>query len=228
MPLSGEWTLTLQGEKNNLENLIYDFERGNIDILVGTQMVTKGLDFDHVGLVGVIYADQALHYPDFRAAERTFQTLVQVSGRAGRKFEQGNVMIQTYQPGHPVFNDVLRGDFRSFYHREIKEREIFRYPPFVRQIAITIRHKQAELSREAAQLMVMELRPLFGERVLGPSVPTIARVRNQYLHVIYIKMEREGKIIAEIKHAIRAFQSGIVKKKSLSTVRVSIDVDPYH
>lgn len=89
--------------KNNLENLIYDFERGKIDILVGTQMVTKGLDFDHVGLVGVIYADQALHYPDFRSAERTFQTLVQVSGRAGRKHEQGNVMIQTFQPEHPVF-----------------------------------------------------------------------------------------------------------------------------
>lgn len=214
--------------KNNLENLIYDFEKGNIDILVGTQMVTKGLDFDHVGLVGVIYADQALHYPDFRAAERTFQTLVQVSGRAGRKYEQGNVMIQTYQPGHPVFTDVISGDYKSFYEREIKEREIFRYPPFVRQIAVTIRHKQAEMSREAAQIMAIELRSMFGARILGPSVPSIARIRNQYIHMIYIKMERDGKIIAEIKHAIKNFQAGIVKKKSLSTVRVSIDVDPFH
>jgi primosomal protein N' (replication factor Y) len=214
--------------KTNLENLIYNFEQGNIDILVGTQMVTKGLDFDHVGLVGVIYADQALHYPDFRAAERTFQTLVQVSGRAGRKFEQGNVMIQTFQPGHPVFADVISGDYKSFYEREIKEREVFRYPPFVRQIALTIRHKHADMSREAAQIMAIELRALFGARILGPSVPSIARIRNQYIHMIYIKMERDGRTIAEVKNAIKTFQSGIVKMKSLSTVRISVDVDPYH
>lgn len=214
--------------KNNLENLIYDFEKGNIDILVGTQMVTKGLDFDHVGLVGVIYADQALHYPDFRSAERTFQTLVQVSGRAGRKFEQGNVMIQTFQPTHPLFKDVISGDYKTFYTREIKERELFKYPPFVRQIAIMIRHKHADLSREAAQLLVIEMKTLFGERVLGPSVPTIARIRNQYIHMVYIKMERDGKVISEIKHAIKSFQTGIVKRKSLSTVRIGVDVDPYH
>ncbi|HEY3385705.1 MAG TPA: primosomal protein N', partial [Saprospiraceae bacterium] len=144
--------------KQNMENLIYDFEKGNVDMLVGTQMVTKGLDFDHVGLVGVIAADQALHYPDFRASERTYQTLVQVSGRAGRKFEQGEVMIQTYQPDHPVFADVISGDYKKFYKREIKERELFRYPPFVRQIAVMVRHKQAELSREAAQMMALELK----------------------------------------------------------------------
>ena len=214
--------------KNNMENLIYDFEKGNIDILVGTQMVTKGLDFDHVGLVGVIYADQALHYPDFRAAERTYQTLVQVSGRAGRKFEQGNVMIQTYQPGHPVFTDVIKGDYKTFYQREIKERELFRYPPYVRQIAITIRHKHADMSHEAAKIMVIELRSIFGDRILGPSVPSIARIRNQYIHMIYIKMERDGKVIADIKRAIKSFQAGIVKMKSLSTVRIGIDVDPFH
>ena len=214
--------------KNNLENLIYDFERGKIDILVGTQMVTKGLDFDHVGLVGVIYADQALHYPDFRAAERTFQTLVQVSGRAGRKDEQGNVMIQTFQPEHPVFLDVINSDFVTFYNREIKEREIFRYPPFVRQIAISVRHKQADLSRDAAELLVMELKPQFGSRILGPSVPTIARIRNQYIHMVYIKIEKDVKMMTEIKNALKIFQNGIVKRKSLSTVRISIDVDPYH
>jgi len=213
--------------KQKMENLIYDFEKGNTDILVGTQMVTKGLDFDHVGLVGVIHADQTLHYPDFRAAERTFQTLVQVSGRAGRKFEQGEVMIQTFQPTHPVFTDVIKGDYKTFYKREIKERELFHYPPFVRQIAVSIRHKQADLSREAAQIMALELKQMFGERILGPSVPSIARIRNQYIHMIYIKMEREGKIISQIKHAIKDFQNGIVKKKMMSTVRISVDVDPY-
>ncbi len=212
--------------RKNLENLIYHFEQGNIDILVGTQMVTKGLDFDNVGLVGVIYADQALHYPDFRAVERTFQTLVQVSGRAGRKLEQGKVMIQTFQPEHPVFKDVVTGDFKSFYEREIKEREMFGYPPFVRQIAITIRHKQATMSREAAQILALELKALFGSRIMGPSVPSIGRVRNYYIHQVFVKMERTGSIINNIKKAIKEFQTGIVKKKSLSTVRVSVDVDP--
>ncbi len=212
--------------RRNLENLIHHFEQGNIDILVGTQMVTKGLDFDNVGLVGVIYADQALHYPDFRAAERTFQTLVQVSGRAGRKNEQGKVLIQTFQPDHPVFRDVITGDFKSFYAREIKERELFRYPPFVRQIAITVRHKHADMSREAAQILAIELKNLFGQRIMGPAVPSVARVRNYYIHQVFIKMERSGNIIYSIKRAIKEFQTGIVKKKSLSTVRISVDVDP--
>ncbi len=214
--------------KNNLENLIYDFEKGKIDILVGTQMVTKGLDFDNVRLVGVIYADQALHYPDFRSAERTFQTLVQVSGRAGRKNEQGNVMIQTFQPEHPVFIDVINSDYVTFYKREIKERELFRYPPFVRQIAISIKHRQSDISREAADLLVTELKPKLGNRILGPSVPAIARIRNQYIHMVYIKVERDAKLLSQVKSALRAFQTGIVKRKSLSTVRISVDVDPYH
>lgn len=214
--------------KNQMENLIYAFEKGKIDILVGTQMVTKGLDFDHVGLVGVIYADQALHYPDFRASERTFQTLVQVSGRAGRKNEKGKVMIQTFQPEHPVFWDVVNNDYNTFYKREIKEREIFRYPPFVRQIGIAIKHRQIEISHEAAEILAMELKNLFGQRVLGPSVPAVGRIRNQYLHVLYIKMEKDLKIINEIKNALKSFQAGIVKMKSLSTVKIVIDVDPYH
>lgn len=214
--------------KNNIENLIYDFERGSIDILVGTQMVTKGLDFDNVGLVGVIYADQALHYPDFRAAERTFQTLVQVSGRAGRKNEKGKVMIQTFQPEHPVFRDVVGNDYKTFYAREISERELFRYPPFIRQIAVTIKHKQPEISREAAEILAIELRELFAHRILGPSVPAISRIRNQFIHMIYIKVEKDVQKITEIKNALKAFQNSIVKRKALSTVRVNIDVDPYH
>ena len=213
--------------KHNMENLIYAFEQGKIDILVGTQMVTKGLDFDHVGLVGVIHADQALHYPDFRATERTFQSLVQVSGRAGRKFEQGQVMIQTYQPDHPVFRDIIHGDYWSFYKREIKEREDFSYPPFVRQITVAIRHKNVELSRDAAEILAIELRNKFGYRILGPSVPSIARVRNQFIHLVHIKIERDGKMIQAIKQALRDFQSGLIRRQSLSTVRIVIDVDPY-
>lgn len=214
--------------KNNMENLIYDFEKGKIDILVGTQMVTKGLDFDNVGLVGVIYADQALHYPDFRASERTFQTLVQVSGRAGRKKDKGKVMIQTFQPEHPVFKDVVNNDYTSFFNRELKERELFRYPPFVRQIAITIKHRQSEISREAAEILALELKDLFGKRVLGPSIPNVSRIRNQYIHMVFIKAEKDIRVINEIKNALKSFQTGIVKRKSLSTVRVVIDVDPYY
>lgn len=214
--------------KNNMENIIYDFEHQKIDILVGTQMVTKGLDFDHVGLVGVIYADQALYYPDFRAAERTFQTLVQVSGRAGRKNDQGKVMIQTYQPEHAVFEDVVRNDYNSFYDREIHERELFKYPPLVRQIAIIVKHKQAEISREAAELFVLELKAKYGNRVLGPSVPSVSRLRGQYINLIYIKMEKNIRLIQDVKNSIREFQHSIVRKKSLSTVRINVDVDPYH
>ena len=214
--------------KNQMENLIYNFEKGKIDILVGTQMVTKGLDFDDVGLVGVIYADQALHYPDFRASERTFQTLVQVSGRAGRKNERGRVMIQTFQPEHPVFWDVVNNDYESFFEREIKEREIFRYPPFVRQIAVTIKHRQIDISHEAAEILALELKNLFGARVLGPSIPAIGRIRNQYLHMIYIKIEKDIKVLNDVKNALKTFQAGIVKMKSLSTVKIIIDVDPYH
>jgi primosomal protein N' (replication factor Y) len=191
-------------------------------------MVTKGLDFDHVGLVGVIQADQALAFPDFRAAERTFQTLVQVSGRAGRKYDQGLVMIQTWQPAHPVYQDVLGNDYASFYAREIREREIFRYPPFVRQIAVTVRHRQADLSREAAQLLAMALRELFGDRIMGPTVPTVARVRNQYIHLLYIKMERDPRVMQAIKDELRRLQHDISTRKSLSAVRISIDVDPHH
>ena len=214
--------------KDQFESLIFDFERGNIDILVGTQMVTKGLDFDHVGLVGVISADQSLFYPDFRSAERTFQTLVQVSGRAGRKFEQGTVMIQTYQPSHPIFADVTHGDFRSFYDREVKERELFQYPPFTRQIVVTVKHKQFDLSQQAAYWIAMELRSKFGDRILGPSVPMIGRIRNQFLHMIHIKMERESKFLSLIKAEILSLLTGLVKKKSLSTVKISVDVDPLH
>lgn len=213
--------------KHNLEKLIHDFEAGKIDILVGTQMVTKGLDFDRVGLVGVIYADQALHYPDFRAAERLFQTLVQVSGRAGRKEAKGKVMIQTFQPDHLVFRDVVKNDYASFYSREIRERKMFGYPPFVRQIALTVKHQNAEICREASEILALDLKELFGPRILGPSTPAVSRIRNQHLQMIHIKMEKDQKLIHEVKAALKSFQTGIIKRKSLSTVRIAIDVDPY-
>jgi primosomal protein N' (replication factor Y) len=152
---------------------------------------------------------------------------VQVSGRAGRKHEQGTVMIQTYQPEHPVLQDVIHGDYASFYEREIRERGTFHYPPFNRQIAITLKHKNFDHSRDAAQLLVHELSAAFGKRVLGPSIPHIGRVRNQFIHMVYVKVEHDPRVLRQVKEAIRLFQMEIVKKKSLSTVRVSVDVDPY-
>lgn len=217
---------TMRG-KHAMEQLIWNFEQGKLDILVGTQMVTKGLDFDHVGLVGVLQADQTLAYPDFRAAERTFQMLVQVSGRAGRKFQQGLVLIQTWQPTHPVYADILTNDYAAFYAREIREREIFRYPPFVRQIAISVRHRQADTSREAAQWMAQALRNLFGDRILGPAVPSVARVRNQFIHLLFIKVERDPRILQAIKVELRRLQNDIGSRKPLGSVRILIDVDPY-
>lgn len=213
--------------KHAFAEIIDNFERGKIDILVGTQMVTKGLDFDHVSLVGVLDADQALYFPDFRAEERAYQSLEQVSGRAGRKHATGNVIIQTFQPDHPVFQDVIKHDYISFYNRAIRERKQFYYPPFVRQIQIDIRHTQFAISEEAAKLVAMELISKFGnDRILGPTVPGISRIRNQYIHIIYIKLEKDIKLATSIRKTIRDIVLEFGKRHRLSGLRFSIDVDP--
>jgi len=212
--------------KHAYQKLIEGFERQEIDILVGTQMVTKGLDFDHVGLVGVIHADQQLYYPHFRAVERTFQLLVQVSGRAGRKHAAGNVVIQSYNPTHPVFADVAMNDYISFFQTEIVQREHWHYPPYYHLIKIMLKHKSKGVVYEASNLLAKQLRNKLGKRVLGPSEPGIARVRNQYLMDIGIKVERKGDIASRVKDLIKVLISAIKKQKGMTTVRINVDVDP--
>ncbi|MFZ4549473.1 MAG: replication restart helicase PriA, partial [Bacteroidales bacterium] len=172
------------------QKLIAAFEERKVDILVGTQMVTKGLDFDNVSLVGILNADSLLSYPDFRAFERGFQLMAQVAGRAGRKNKQGKVMIQAFNPSHPILGMVLHHNYEAMYQSQMIEREKFNYPPFCRIVQLSLRHVSADLINKAADELAKTLRGLFGKRVLGPEYPNVSRIRNQYLKNILLKFEK--------------------------------------
>ncbi|MEN8787229.1 MAG: primosomal protein N' [Flavobacteriales bacterium] len=212
--------------KNGYQHIIDDFEQGAIDILVGTQMVTKGLDFDNVGMVGVLNADSLLHYPDFRSFERSFQLLTQVAGRAGRKGKQGKVVIQTYSPDHPVILRVIENDFQGMYNQEIEEREKYGYPPFYRLIKLTIKHRERERSDEAADELGRLLKKQLGGRVLGPEKPAISRIKNLYINQLMIKFERKISPL-KLKDFIRETVGKFNNQPHFKSVRVVIDVDFY-
>ncbi len=206
--------------------IINDFEERRFDILVGTQMVTKGLDFENVGIVGVLSADQLLQFPDFRSAERAFQLMVQVAGRAGRKHKQGKVLIQAMNTGHPVLQEVIRNDFAGFFAREIAERRAFRYPPFTRLIRITIKHKTPEVLNKGEAIFTRYLRAKLGDWVVGPAVPYVSRVRGLFLLDYLIKMERDARKIEYAKGAIEDAAVAMQATEGLSGIRVTVDVDP--
>lgn len=211
--------------KHAYQQIISDFEDQEIDILVGTQMVTKGLDFDHVGLVGIVTADQMLNYPDFRAFERSYQLMAQVSGRAGRKKKQGKVIIQTSHPDHFIVEAVQRNDYKSMYEHEIYQRTNFHYPPFYRLISITLRHKSLEVLNPAAKEFADACKKRFGNRVLGPEFPLIARIRNYYHKNILIKLEKEASTKAA-KDLLREVLTEFPTIKNYRSVIVGVDVDP--
>ena len=212
--------------KNAYEEVIASFENGDTDILVGTQMVTKGLDFDKVSLVGILNADNMLNFPDFRAHERSFQLLTQVCGRAGRRQKQGRATIQTSNPSHSIIRYVVRGDYVGMFNEQLEERRLFYYPPFYRLINITLKHKDIAVVSSAAKELANIMRSGFGKRVLGPESPLINRIQNRYINVILLKLERN----ANLNEAKKLLQNCIVavqsmpKYKSLSIVP---DVDPY-
>ncbi len=212
--------------KHSLSRIINDFEEHRIDILVGTQMVTKGLDFDNVGIVGVLSADHILQFPDFRSNERGFQLITQVSGRAGRKHKQGKVLIQTFNTTHPVLDEVLHNDFPHFFLREIDERHSFDYPPYHRLIELTIKHIKADILNEATKVLTKVLKKSLGTRVLGPAVPGVSRVRNQYILKLLIKLERNANTIKMAKQLITEATHFMQSQKGFSTVRVNVNVDP--
>ncbi len=212
--------------KNAHARIIQEFEEGQIQILVGTQMVTKGLDFDNVGLVGVLNADQLLQFPDFRAGERAFQLMTQVSGRAGRRKTGGQVIIQAYNVGHPVLREVIENDFPAFFKREMRERHEFEYPPFTRLIRVSLRHKKPPVLQTAAQLFDKTLRPRLGARLKGPATPYIGRVRGYYLADFLIKLERDARLITATKQWLEDTGQKVVASEGLSGVRISVDVDP--
>lgn len=217
---------TVKGKKA-LATLINDFEEKRIDILVGTQMVTKGLDFDNVGIVGILSADHLIHFPDFRANERAFQLMLQVSGRAGRKHKQGKVIIQTYQTQHPLVQEVVHNNFQSFLKRELSERNEFKYPPFYKGIKITLKHKQRETAHKAAEFFGRELRQQFKAYTIGPTEPGIPRVRSLYLQDIMLKLHKNTTLLKKAKLRIQEIKDALHQTKGFSTVRVVVDVDPY-
>ena len=207
------------------QKLIAAFEERKVDILVGTQMVTKGLDFDHVSLVGILNADSLLSYPDFRAFERGFQLMAQVAGRAGRKNKQGKVLIQAFNPSHPILGMVLEHNYEAMYLSQLTEREKFNYPPFCRIVQLSLRHVNADLINKAADELAKTLRGLFGKRVLGPEYPTVSRIRNQYLKNILLKFEK-GIPLPKAKDEIRNAIIKLNANPEYKQVRVLIDVDP--
>ncbi|MBI2268854.1 MAG: primosomal protein N' [Bacteroidetes bacterium] len=205
--------------------IISDFEDRNIDILVGTQMVTKGLDFDNVALVGILNADSMLNFPDFRSFERSYQLMAQVSGRAGRKDKRGKVIIQTYNPGHAVINDVVNNNYLSMYTSQLLDRKNFNYPPFYRLIEITLKFKDMDVLNEGAKFVAGKLREQLGSRVLGPEFPLVARVRNEYLKAIMIKVERETSITSAKKIINEVFVD-FKNQPAFKQVKLHVDVDP--
>ena len=213
--------------RNNYESIINKFEKGTTQILVGTQMVTKGLDFKNVSVVGIMNADSMVHFPDYRAMERAFQTLVQVSGRAGRRKKQGQVILQSYEPSLNLFDFVIKNDFQGFYDLEIGERQRLHYTPYYRLINVVIKHKEQYKAERAASEYAMQLRAKIGmERVLGPSVPGISRIRNYYHFEVLIKLERNGINLKEVKKIISNQVDELKANKNYSGLRIALNVDP--
>ncbi|MBO0949782.1 replication restart helicase PriA [Fibrella forsythiae] len=213
--------------KNAYQQIISEFEHGNVDILVGTQMITKGLDFDNVSLVGIFDADRIIRWPEFRATERAFQMMTQVSGRAGRRADrQGRVLIQTSDPSQVVLQKIIDNDYLGLYDEEIVERRDFNYPPFSRLIKLTVRHTDQRVSKKAADVLCASLAAQLGdERVLGPEQPLVERIRNQFLYDILIKLEREKINFKAVKAFIQSCITDILTDKGLRAVSVIIDVD---
>jgi primosomal protein N' (replication factor Y) len=211
--------------KASYNRIIAEFQERKTHILVGTQMITKGLDFDNVGLVGILSADRMMSFPDFRSMERSFQTLTQVAGRAGRRGEQGKVIIQTYDPQHWLLGWVQTGDFKSFFAKEIEERRKFAYPPYQRLVQLTLKHKDAQRVDEAAELLRRNLLPMLGERMLGPERPLISRVKNLYLQQFLVRLNKnkEGN---EMKENVIHLTRMLMRYQEFSNLRIAIDVDP--
>jgi primosomal protein N' (replication factor Y) len=212
--------------KTSYERILSEFEAGGIDILVGTQMISKGLDFENVSLVGILNADNMLNYPDFRAYERSFQLMLQVSGRAGRKSKRGKVIIQTFDSKNELYQLVKQHDYASFARLQLAERKHFNYPPYARIIEILMKHRKNNIVRESAKYFVQKLREHIDGQVLGPESPFVDKVKNFYLQRILIKIEKE-KSVVKVKETIKNAVKNLNKNAAYKAVMVAVDVDPY-
>lgn len=211
--------------KDSYQEIIEDFSSHRTDILVGTQMVTKGLDFGNVNVVGVLSADSLLNYPDFRSNERAFNMLEQVAGRAGRRREKGKVFVQTSEPDNKILIHVRNHDYKSYYDEEIESRRKLYYPPFSKIINIYIKNKDPKEVDEAAALMANSLRQIFGNRVLGPQKPVISRVATYYLQQIMLKIEVTASM-TKVKHILRTLYESLARDPRIKSSAIYYDVDP--
>jgi primosomal protein N' len=211
--------------KNAYERLINDFSAGKTNLLIGTQMVSKGLDFDHVSVVGILDADNMLNYPDFRAYEHAFTMMAQVSGRAGRKGKQGLVILQTKNPELPVIQQVVNNSYTAFYKSQLEERTAFHYPPFFHLIYIYIKHRNNDIVESASMELGSRIREIFGNRVLGPDKPTVARVKTLHIRKIMLKLEN-GIDYKLAKQYLRSIRDTMMKEKRYGALTIYFDVDP--
>jgi primosomal protein N' (replication factor Y) len=213
--------------KSGYESILDHFERGETDILVGTQMVTKGLDFDHVSLVGIFNADRMIHFPDFRSYERAYQLITQVSGRAGRREVPGTVVIQTSSPDHPLLLTILNHSMEKFYGDQLEDRRQHSYPPFSRLIDVTIKHVDKKVCREGADALFKLFRSAMpGTKLLGPGEPMVSKIRNQFLMSILVKIPRGSSELGALKQALMHCIQQLLKEKEHRSTRVIVDVDP--
>lgn len=207
------------------ERIIADFEDGKTDILIGTQMVSKGLDFDRVSVVGILNADSMMNYPDFRSYERAFQLMAQVAGRAGRKNKQGLVVLQTKSPDLPLIAQVVSNDYGGLFQSQIEERNLFKYPPFYRLIYVYLKHRKGEVLDQAADLMAGYLRNGLGSRVLGPDRPPVSRIQTLFIKKIVVKIEQQASM-SKVREYLQQVQRAIVEDERFRSLLVYYDVDP--
>jgi primosomal protein N' (replication factor Y) len=211
--------------KTGHQQLITDFEEQKTQILVGTQMVTKGLDFDNVSVVGILNADNMISFPDFRAFERSYQMMAQVSGRAGRKNKQGIVIVQTSRIDHPVIRYVVYNDYDAMFTDQLNERNNYRYPPFVRLTLFNVKHRDYQLTNQAADTLANELKILFPKGVLGPEFPLVSRIKGLFIKQVVLKLERAYNL-PQAKEQIKQVIQAIHKTEIFKQVRIVVDVDP--
>ncbi len=211
--------------RNAYDRLITDFSEGRTNVLIGTQMVSKGLDFGGVSVVGILGADSMLNYPDFRAYEHAYMMMSQVAGRAGRRGRRGLVILQTKSPDLPVIGQVVRDDYASFYRDLIEERRLFHYPPFFHLVYVFLRHRDDRIVEAAASTLAASLRHFLGDRVLGPDKPAVARVKQQSIRKMVIKLE-QGIDLRQVRAGLRQIQTTLLQDKRYAAVTVHYDVDP--
>lgn len=211
--------------KKSYQNIISNFELGKTDILIGTQMVTKGLDFERVSLVGILNADNMINFPDFRADERAFQLIEQVSGRAGRKHKQGTVILQTSQPQHPIIQQVVAHDYLQMYETQCEMRKTYHYPPYYRLIEINVKHRNESTTQQAAETLSKLLRGILNKRIQGPNNPLINRVKNLYIKQIFIKIEPEISY-QKVKEILQEHIDFLVSQAPFKATKISLDIDP--